>query len=148
MAAGGRVLGQEVSILVLQDGVLLEELKPIRNFSGTDRLRMLDVGYLGEKTNRKDQLFDGMTFEFEMHVSKAQFWTFKQAVRDKAQRTRDIIFNITGVFVLPDGSIITETFEDVAWGEIPTNVPERGDYVSVRISGAASNPSAIEALDA
>jgi hypothetical protein len=146
MAAGGRILGQEVSVLILQDGVLVEELKPIRSFAGVDRFRMLDVGYLGEKSNRKDQVFDGMTFEFEMHVSKSQFWTFKQAVRDKAQRVRDITFNITGVFSLPDGTIITETYEDVAWGEIPTNVSERGDYVSVRMSGACFAPSAIETV--
>lgn len=129
-----RIKGQEVSILVVTDGVLEAELTDIRNFEYESQLEIKSMGYLGEKGNRKDDVFNGVKGSFEMHLHAQDWWAFKQKIIDRAQRkTPDTIFNISGVFAFPNGETPTVTLPDVKFGPIPTNVPERGDYVNVKL---------------
>jgi hypothetical protein len=137
-----RIKGQEVQVILTKGGVLETTFTDIKNFEMGDQYDTLDVGYLGEKTNRKDYVFRGARFSCELHLSTKEFWTFKQAIKDKAKRiTPDVIFNISGIFNFDDGTSIAETLEDVSWGPVPTNVPERGDYVNVRMEGVCSDTS-------
>ncbi len=131
-----RAKGQEVTILVVRDSVLEAELTNILNFNSELQLEVSSVGYLGEFTNRKDEVFRGGKFDFEMHVHSQDFLTFAQAVLDRATRkTPDTVFNITAVLAFPNGQTPTVLFPDVKFGAIPMNVPERGDFVKIKIEG-------------
>ena len=129
-----RVKGQEVTILIVQDGALQAELTDIRNFEYESQLEIKSQGYLGEKANRKDDVFNGIKGSMELHLHSQDWWNFKQAIIARAKReTPDVVFNISGVFAFPNGQTPTVLLPDVKFGTIPTNVPERGDYVNVKL---------------
>ncbi len=131
-----RIKGQEVSVLLTRDTVLEETLTDVQNFNLTPEYEIKSAGYLGEKTNRKDYIFNGGKFDMELHLHKQDYFKYFVAVLDKAQRnTPDVVFNITGVFSFPNGDTPTLLLADVVFGPMPLNVSARGDYVKVKIEG-------------
>jgi hypothetical protein len=132
-----RIRGDEVQVVVTSGGELEMTLTAIRSFEITDNFTLISQGYLGEKSERKDFIFTGSSFNFEAHLSKREWFQFKQALRAKAQRqTPTVIFSISGIFTFPDGSQIAETLPNCSFGDVPQTVGSRNDYVTVRLSGA------------
>jgi hypothetical protein len=139
-----RIKGQEVTILIVQDSQLQATLTDIQSFNAEVQLEIKSQGYLGEKTNRKDYIFNGVKFDMELHVHTQDWLNFVQAVINKAQRiTPDTVFNITGVFSFPNGDTPTMVIANAAFGPLPVNVNSRGDYVKVKLEGEADNFSAV-----
>lgn len=131
-----RIKGQEVNVLCTRDGALEDTLTDIQSFNLEAQFEIKNAGYLGEKTNRKDFIFNGGKFDLELHLHKQDYFKYFVAVMDKAQRnTPDVIFNITGVFAFPNGETPTLLLADVVFGPMPLNVTARGDYVKVKLEG-------------
>jgi hypothetical protein len=129
-----RIKGQETTILIVQDGALQAELTDVRNFEFELQTEIKSQGYLGEKTNRKDEVYNGVKGSFELHLHSQDIFTFQNAILDRAKRnTPDTVFNISSVLNFPNGETPTVLFPDVKFGPIPLNVPERGDYINVKV---------------
>lgn len=140
MSTAQRIKGQEVSILIIRDGELQETLTDIQNFNAEFEFEVKTQGYLGEKTNRKDFIFNGAKFDMEMNAHSEDIFTLIKAARDKAQRiTPDTIFNIAAVFSFPNGDAPELLFNDVSFGAMPVNIGARGDYVKHKIQGEVSD---------
>lgn len=128
-----RIRGQEVNIIFTQDGDVLDTLTDIKNFTFDAELEIKKEGYLGEKTDRPDEVYNGASGSFEMHLHRSRWFVIQQAMIARAKReTPDVVFNITAVLAFPDGSTPTATFPDVNWGKQSTNISSRIDYVSVK----------------
>lgn len=137
-----RIRGQEVTILIVRDAALEAELTDIKNFTAELMTEIISKGYLGEDTEQKDEIYKGTKFSFEMDNHSPDFLTFSAAVIDRAKRrTPDTVFNISAVLAFPDGRVATVLFPDAKFGPQPINVPERGDYVSIKYEGEVSNVS-------
>lgn len=135
-----RIKGQEVSILITRDGALEDTLTDIQNFNMDTELELIVKGYLGEKTNRKDDIFNGIKFDLELHLHKQDWFNFQAAIVSRAKRdTPDVKFNITGVMSFPNGDTPTVLLPDCKFGAIPMNVSARGDYVKVKLSGGCDD---------
>lgn len=131
-----RIKGQEVSIIITRDGDLESELTDIENFNGILDLEVKSQGYLSEKTNRKDEVFNGVKFDFEMNAHSADFFDFQAAIIDRAKRnTPDVVFNIAGVFSFPSGEVRKMIYPDCKFGPMPIQVPGRGEYVKMKFEG-------------
>lgn len=129
-----RIKGQEVSILVVRDTVLETELTDILNFNAEFTLEQIAQGYLGEKTERHDEIYKGTKGDFEMHTHSQDWITFVAAIKDRAQRnTPDTIFNISAVMSYPNGQTPTILFPDVKFGAVPLNLGSRQDYKKIKI---------------
>jgi hypothetical protein len=140
MSTSQRLKGQEVSILITNAGELEDTLTDIQNFNMELELETKAMGYLGEKTNRQDSIFNGVKFDFEIHVHSKDVWSFLQSLHDKAQRiTPDVVFNITGVFTYPNGDQPEILLNDVSFGAVPMNVGSRGDYVKFKMQGTCED---------
>ena len=137
--AAQRILGQQVSLIIIQDSAPLQELDCIRSFSFTYELEMKDEGYLGETTNRKDSVFKGVKLDLEMHSTNGKTFDVIQAMIDKARRrTPGTVINIKAALVWPNGDVVRVTFPDVAFGDFPVNIGSRTDYVTFKMDGACS----------
>ncbi len=135
-----RVKGQELSINVVSGGVLEDTFTAISDFESEDKLEIIEKGYLGEKTNRHDEIYNGAKGSFSMHLTTQDFYRFKKKVRDRAKRiTPDVQFNITKTLFFPNGDAPTTTFADVKFGPIPEKVSARNDYVQVKLDFAADD---------
>lgn len=135
-----RIKGQEVSVLITAAGALQDSLTDIQNFEVEGEFEIKSQGYLGEKTNRKDEIYNGCKFSMEMHLHKQDWFIFQKQIKDRAQRnTPDVIFNITAVLAFPDGTTPTILISDAFFGPQPLNVSSRGDYVKVKLEGEAED---------
>jgi hypothetical protein len=125
-----------VSILISDNDVQQETLTDIQSFHVTAMFEIISKGYLGEKTERKDMILKGIKFEMELHVHTQDYLSLVQDVHDKAQRIKpDLTFNITAILNFPNGDTPEVLLSDVSFGEMPTDVQSRGDYVTVKLQG-------------
>lgn len=135
-----RILGQDITILVVVDGELQDTLNAISNFEGELEFEVISKGYLGEKTERKDMVFKGVKFNFELNPYTQDVLTLAKAMRDKAQRiTPDTVFNITGLFQFPNGDAPELLFNDCSFGPLPIGAGSRTDYVKIKVAGECSD---------
>lgn len=132
--ASQRIKGQEISILIVRDGVLEAELTDIQNFNMEFMTEQIAQGYLGEKSERHDEIFKGVKGDFEIHNHSQDYFTFVSAVLDRAKRnTPDTVFNISAVLFFPNGQTPTVLFPDVKFGPMPFNTGSRSDYAVGKI---------------
>ncbi len=137
-----RIKGQEVSVLITRDGALEDTLTDIIDFNVELEMEIKSQGFLGEKTNRKDDIFNGAKFDLTLQLHKQDWFNFSAAIVARAKReTPDVVFNITAVFSFPNGETPSRLLPDVKFGAIPINVTSRGDYVKVKLSGECDDIS-------
>lgn len=128
-----RIRGQEVSLLMTRGGILEEDLH-VRSFSFEMKSETKEEGYLGEKSNRTDDIFNGCGGDLELHTSTDSWIKFVQGVVDRQKRnTPDVVFNISAVLAYPNGQTPILIARDVKFGAIPMNVGSRGDYVTIKM---------------
>lgn len=139
-----RIKGQEVSVLVSVGAVPELSITDITNFNASIKVETKQQGFLGEFSDRVDMVYMVTGFDFEIHLHTQDYLKFAQAIKNKAQRlTPDVIFNITVVLQFPNGETPTVLLPDVAFGELPLNVPARADYVKSKVQGLVSDHETI-----
>jgi hypothetical protein len=135
-----RIKGQEVSIIITRAGDLEAELTDIKSCEFTPQFEIKEVGYLGEKSNRHDDIYNGVKGSLELHIHSGDVFDFLQAVKDRAQRkSPDLVFNIAGIFSFPSGETRTMTIPDAKFGSMPISTSDRGDYTAVKFEFAADD---------
>lgn len=139
-----RILGQNVSVIVIQDSAPLQEINCIRSFSFNYELELKDEGYLGETTNRKDSVFKGIKFDMELHSASNDIFNLIRSAVDKARRrTPGTRINVKASLTWPNGDRAVITFPDVEFGPFPVNTNSRADYVTIKLEGACSEARAV-----
>jgi hypothetical protein len=135
-----RIKGQEVTVLVTQGGVLQDTLTDIQSFEVEAQFEIKSMGYLGEVSNRKDEIYNGCKFTMELHLHTQDWFNFQQQIKNKAQRlSPSLIFNISSVLSFPNGQTPSLTIPDAHFGPNPLSISSRGDYVKVKLEGESSD---------
>lgn len=135
-----RIKGQEVSLIITSSGDLEAELTDIKSCEFTPQFEIKEEGYLGETTNRTDEVYNGVKGSITMHIHSGDAFDFIQKVKDRAQRkTPDVQFNIGGIFVFPNGEIRTISVPDAHFGAVPISTNDRGDYTELKYEFAADD---------
>ena len=90
MAQAQRIKGQDVEILIVQNGVALDSannsVRDIRNFDVTPKFEKLEEQYLGETSKRYDEIFHGVDFKMDLHFENPYVLTLIKAIKERAQR--------------------------------------------------------------
>mgnify|MGYP000267012472 FL=1 len=142
--ASQRVLGQNVSVIIIQDSDILDEVNCVRSFGFTYELEIKDEGYIGETTNRKDSVFKGIKLDMELHTNNTKVFSLIQSAVDKARRrTPGTRINIKATISYPNGQQARVTFRDVEFGAFPVNASNRTDYVTIKLDAACSDAMAV-----
>jgi hypothetical protein len=136
-----RIKGQETVISIVRDGVLEAELTDIQSFNATLMLELIQQGYLGETSDRFDEVFKGSKFDFEMHHHSQDWVTFNKALIDRARRrTPNVVINVQSTFNFPNGDTPTWAWPDAFFGEVGVNLPGRAEYMKTKYQGGCSEP--------
>lgn len=136
---GLRIKGQEVTVNISKAGNLQSAITKISNFEMEIKLEMKEEGFLGATTNEYDEIFNGVTFGFEMHLDNGDWFGLQQSIIDKARRvTPDVQYSIIGTMTWPSGESKAVIIPDAHFEAVPINVGSRSDYVTVKCSGGAS----------
>ena len=133
--ARNRIRGQELKVLVVTDGSLEEEFQEITDFSIEPEMEGKSQGFLGELSNRKDDIFNGFKFTLGMQIHSSRLFLFINSVIERQKRLAPLrTFNVSGIFTLPDGQgSVAATIPDVKWTSMPITVGSRGDYVTIKL---------------
>jgi len=135
--------GQEITIRCVSDGDLIAELKFFTSLNDSADQEIKANGYLGEPFERYTDVFMGYSGDFEFHVNTSSWVNWDAALTLRAQRkTPATTFEVVRIDQFSDGSNITFTYKDVAWGQRPTNVGARADKVKVKGSFKCSERQA------
>lgn len=135
-----RIKGQEVSIIITSAGELEAEITDVKSCEFAPQFEIKEQGYLGEKNNRHDDIYNGVKGSLEVHMHSGDILAFIQKIKDRAtRRTPDLVFNISGVFAFPNGEVKTLTIPDAKFGPTPLSQSDRGDYVAAKFEYAADD---------
>ena len=135
-----RIKGQEISATILVNGVEQATLRDIKNLSITPNFDKLAEGYLGETSDRYDEIFKGVGFEMEVHLEDDSAIKFIETVKDRAQRrTPGVVINIFATLNFANGSRPRIIMQDCFFADMPFNVGSRADYASVKLSGSCTD---------
>jgi hypothetical protein len=132
-----RIKGQEVICQIVADGQLEDEITAIVDFNDSTDLEIIAKGYLGEKTNRQDDILNGYSGSLTFHLQTQNWYTLKAKIEARAKREQpDLQFNFAKTLFFPNGDTPTVTFADVKFGKIDEKAGSRADYLSVTIPWA------------
>jgi hypothetical protein len=135
-----RVRGQEVEITLVKDGQPLDAIANIKSFEFKYEMETQSEGYLGERTERKDSIFKGISGSFEIHHEKKTLFEMFRSLVDRAKRrTPGVTVNIKATINYNNGERLRVVFPDVEFGEIPVNIGSRTDYVSTSLDFVCSD---------
>ncbi len=130
-----RIKGQEVEVLLVVDGEVNASLTDIQDFEVTREFESTSEGYLGEKSNRYDEFYNGYSGSMSLHMSDPGVFDFMQAVQDRAQRREPgTVINIKATLNFPSGERRRVLLQNAFFESIPLNVGGRGEYVSTSLS--------------
>lgn len=134
-----RIKGQDVSIQIIQGGVALVNINNIKSFDFTYDLEIKKEGYLGQTTDLRDTIFNGVSGKLDVHPENQDILIFMDAVRAKAEnRTPGVQFNIKATLQFPNGQRPRIVIPNVFWGSLPFSFGSRADYGSVSMTYEAS----------
>lgn len=135
-----RLKGQETEIRMISvTSGLLSSFSDVKSFSITFDREVLDEGYVGQTTNQKDDIFNGVSFDITTHNSSADVVALIQRINEVSkQRLPGERIEIVTTLRFADGNrrII---LSDAKFGNIPINIGGRGEYVEFGFSGQASD---------
>jgi hypothetical protein len=135
-----RIKGQEATIIITRDDVVEDTLTDIHNFNVEFEGEIKSQGYLGEKTNRKDDVFNGVKCDFEMHTHTQDWLRFLIAIHDRMKRNDPtLVVNITCDLLYPNLDNPSIFVPDAKFGPAPFGLAGRTEYGNVKIQGEADD---------
>lgn len=145
MANEKRLLGQESFINLIRDGSIDKSFKAVVNYEFTDQLEILDEGYVGETTNRKDSIYNGTDFSMEAAMKDEKELELRTALIAKARRQIGAANRIDISFTLafPNGASRNVTLLDCEFGNIGWSIGGRAEIVKSSWEGSCSETQTI-----
>lgn len=135
-----RLKGQDVTVLVVANSIVMSTLNCIKDFEGEASYEIVTAGYLGEKTNRKDMIFNGGKFNYSLDTYTQDWITFVQVIDALAKRTApNNVINITGVFEYPNGDTPSMLWSNCSFGAIPFKAGARNQFVNHKFTGESDD---------
>lgn len=135
-----RIRGQETEVRIIKDGVLYDTITKITKFNAELMLEVKSQGFLGGTTEEKDEIFNGVKYGFEAQLDSGTWFVMEDAIIKRAKRlTPDVQFTIVTTLYFSSGETKLMVIPDAKFGAIPLDIPERKDYVTVKIDGEASD---------
>lgn len=139
-----RVKGQEVALLFNLNNTPVKTVTDFRSFEMTWQTETKSEGYLGETTNRRDDVFNGIMGKVELHFENQDVFNLIQAIVDRARRREPgttITLKVT--LQMPNGQRPRVTIPNCFFGAIPMNFGSRTDYGTISLDFEAENATVL-----
>lgn len=135
---GLRLKGQETEVQIITSG------KPLKSFKATNldvtfKLKRMEQGYLGETSNRYDDVFEGIEGTMTLHLDDVDPMEFIDDMIDRARRrVSNYSVNVLTTFSFPGGKTRRYLIPDVYFNSPKLSDSGRTEYVTVTLDFAAS----------
>jgi hypothetical protein len=135
-----RLKGQEVSLTLIENGQALTTIADFRSCEITPKLEKKEEGYLGEKTDRYDEIFNGVDGRAELNYENEDVFALMSSVIDRAtRRTPGTVVNIKMTLNFPNGDRPRILLSNVFFGAMPFAFGSRSDYGTFNLDFSCSN---------
>lgn len=135
-----RIKGQETEVMIVDNGIPQVTLTDVRSFELAAKTEMLEEGYLGETTDRYDEVYKGVRGRLELHFETQDIFQFFQDIIDRARRRQPgTQINIKTTLNFPNGQRPLALISNAFFGELPINFPSRSDYGAVTLDFQAAD---------
>lgn len=139
-----RIKGQEVAVILVVNGTPQDTITDVVNFEFTYQFELKKQGYLGETTDRRDEVFMGIAARMELHFENQDIFVLVQAVQDRAQRREPgTQINIKATLNFPNGDRPRVLVPNVFFGNLPIHFPGRTEYGTTTLEMEASSAKTI-----
>lgn len=142
MAESLRIRGQEVQIRITLGGRLQRTITAIENATWTVMMDILRKGYLGETTDRRDDMYKGTKFEFSFDPESKDPFILVRTLRDRAQRrTSQASAQVNATFTcnFPNGERPKVTIPDLKFQDPTLGFANRDSYAGFRFQTEAED---------
>ena len=140
MASENRLRGQEMEIRFVRNGNPELTITAVSSFEDTLKFEKSQDGFLGEVTDRYDNIFKGVDGKLEFQVSNASYLQLQTAIKLQAQRKQpDTVINIIRTDYFANGETAILTYPDCKFGPMPTTAGSRADFVKVSTDFSCSD---------
>lgn len=130
-----RIKGQEVEVRLIVNGQVVANLTEIKSFEMSLQTEILKEGYLGETTDRRDEVFRGVTGKMDMHMTSGEMFDLLQRIANRAQRREPgTQINVKATFNFPNARKRIALIQNLFFGEMPVSTGGRTEYVSTSLS--------------
>lgn len=86
MADELRIKGQEMQVRITKGGELKRTLTAVESLTFTVKVDILRKSYLGETTDRRDDIYRGVALELSIDSESPEVIELLEAIRDRASR--------------------------------------------------------------
>ena len=129
--ADQRIKGQETEVIFIANGEPQDNLTAVRSFEVAAQMEILREGYLGETTDRRDDVYRGIRGRMEIHLENQSILNFWRTIIDRARRREPgIRINVKSTLFFPNGQRPLIILPDVFFGELPMTFPDRASYLT------------------
>lgn len=131
-----RIKGQEITVSFTSPGGVEDQaFAAVQTLEVELQLEILTEGYLGETSDRRDDIFKGARGRAELHMEGSAALRFVQRVKDRAQRRAAASgqFNLLATLNFPNGETPRVLLEDLFWGGVPLNIGGRNEFVKLTL---------------
>lgn len=134
-----RLKGQETQVLLVQNGKVLDTITDVKDLEIQLLLELLQEGYLGETTDRFDEIFKGAKARMTIHYETPDVFDLIALIIDRARRRQSgIKVNVKTTLNFPNGKRRRVVIPDVSFGNIPAGWGSRDAYADVKFEFGAS----------
>jgi len=134
-----RLLGQDVTVRLVRDGVVVSEIVAIGNFDDSVDTEIKQEQFLGRTSDDFSDVFSGYKGNLEFQSARSGWTEFVEAIRARAQRADPgIVFNVIRSDVYAGGDSSVFVYHDVAWGPSSASVASRKDFAKMKLTFACS----------
>lgn len=138
--ADPRIKGQEIEILLVSKNQPLQTITDVRSFEMAIQTEILREGYLGETTDRRDEVYRGIRGRMELHFENDDIFNLIADVVDRARRREPgTKINVKATLNFPNGQRPRVLIPDVFFGEIPIGFGSRTDYGTLSLDFEAED---------
>lgn len=139
MADELRIKGQEIQVRLTKGGDLVRTLTACESLTFTVKVDILRKSYLGETTDRRDEIYRGVALELSWDAESADVLDILQAIADRASKRTaagDAQINVTFSIAF-QGKRARISVPDLKFQDPGLSVSGRDQYVPFKISAEA-----------
>lgn len=134
-----RIKGQETELLISVDAAPRTNITNIRDLEITAQLEILSEGYLGQTTEQKDMIFNGIEGKFSCHFDNQDVLKLAGELIDKARRrTPGVKINLKTTLNFANGQRPRILIPDCEFGPLPLGFGSRKEFLTASFTFASS----------
>jgi hypothetical protein len=138
--AGTRLIGQDCSVTIIQDNQPLTTIDTIKSIEVTVLLDIIKEGFLGQTTDRRDEVYHGVSGKIEAQLSGTDLLLLVESIRRRAKNRRSgTRITTKSTFIFPDGDRAIYVIPDLKFGNIPLGVRGRTEFVEMSLDFEADD---------